>query len=117
MDRITEKLEVFRALLEAEQLRRLIAEGYNPEHHAHACKIKMGRKYANVDTGCRLHQFDDGERMLGTGKYMVDLATGEIYGIKGYGVIHRGHRYGTLDMLDAWDWSGYVAVRKQREAA
>lgn len=98
-----EKLETFRAHLEAEQRRGLIAQGYTPEHHRHDCRIKMGRKYANVDCG-------------DSGKYMIDLATGEIFGIKAYGVIHRGHRFGTLDTIAEFDWSGYLAVRKKEAA-
>ena len=45
--------------------------------------IKPGRKYTKIDVGC-------------SGKYMVENETGRIYGIKAYGVIHRGHFYGTL---------------------
>ena len=97
-----EKLEAFRAMLEAAQRAGLIAQGYNPAIHRHDCRIKMGRKYANVDVGT-------------SGKYMVDLATGEIFGIKGYGVIHRGHRYGTLDTLAEFDWSGHRAFRRPVE--
>ena len=100
---IEEKLEAFRAMLEAAQHARLIEQGYNPEHHRHDCRIKMGRKYANVDVG-------------DSGKYMVELDTGNIFGIKGYGVIHRGHSYGTLDTIDQYDWRGYVA-RKLTKAA
>ena len=62
--------------------------------------VKPGRTYTRVDVG-------------GSGKYMVVDATGEIFGIKAYGVIHRGHAYGTLDTIDAWDWSGYRAVPRQ----
>jgi hypothetical protein len=102
-----EKLEAFRALLQAERLRGIIEQGYNPEVHPHLCRVKVGRKYANIDT--------DGPHSW-SGRYMVDLATGEIFGIKGYGVIHRGHRFGTLDTLDAYDWSGYRAVPKQAAA-
>ncbi len=38
-------------------------------------------------------------------------------GIKAYGVIHRGHRYGTLDTIHEWDWSDYRAVRKPQTKA
>lgn len=96
-------LETFRAHLEAEQTRGLLAQGYNPAHHDKACKVKIGRKYANVDIG-------------GSGRYMVELATGNIYGIKAYGVIHRGHYYGTLDTIDAFDWSDYAATPKKAAA-
>jgi hypothetical protein len=57
--------------------------------------IKPGRKYTNIDVGQ-------------SGKYMVDDA-GAIFGIKAYGVIHKGHRFGTLETVAAWDWSGYRA--------
>lgn len=30
------------------------------------------------------------------GKFLVEKSTGDIYGIKGYGVIHRGYRYGNV---------------------
>ena len=93
---MNEKLEAFRATLEAAQIAGLKAQGFNPAHHRTNCRVKIGRKYANVDVG-------------DSGKYMVVLDTGEIYGIKAYGVIHRGHFYGTLDMINEWDWSGYVA--------
>ena len=66
--------------------------------------IKSGKKFTRVDVGS-------------SGKYMVDLETGEIYGIKAYGVVHRGHRYGTLDTIQEWDWSGYYATARKAVAA
>ena len=109
---MNDKLEAFRALVEAHTKARYLAEWerdgktYPIEVHDNAwpCKIKMGRKYANVDVGQ-------------SGKYMVVLDTGEIFGIKGYGVIHRGHYYGTLDTTHNFDWSGYTAYRIQPKAA
>jgi hypothetical protein len=59
--------------------------------------VKPGRKYVNVDVGS-------------SGKYMI-TPEGEIYGIKGYGVIHRGHFYGTLDTINQWNWSNYTAYK------
>jgi hypothetical protein len=98
---ISTKLETLRRTIEEQQRARLVADGMSSlllgSHYTGS--IKMGRKYANIDFG-------------GSGKYMVDLATGEIFGIKAYGVIHRGHRFGTLDTIEAWDWSNYRAVRK-----
>ena len=41
---------------------------------------------------------------------MIENSTGDIWGIKGYGVVHKGHHYGTLDTVDAYFWGGYVAV-------
>ena len=94
------KLEAFRAHLEDETIRGYREKGFTLAHHVgnYECKIRIGRKYANVDRGR-------------SGAYMVVLATGEIFGIKAYGVIHKGHQYGNLDTIGAWDWSGYRAVR------
>jgi hypothetical protein len=49
-----------------------------------ATTIKSGKKYSKVDVGS-------------SGRFMVVNETGEIFGIKAYGVINRGHRYGTLE--------------------
>ena len=106
---MNDKLETFRSTVEAQTRARFIAEF--DEHNAltihapaWACKVKMGRKYANVDVGS-------------SGKYMVELTTDRIYGVKAYGVIHRGHYYGTLDTIQEWNWSDYSAVRRQLKAA
>lgn len=61
--------------------------------------VKPGKKFTKVDIGS-------------SGRYIVDNTTGEIFGIKAYGVIHRGRRYGTLDTIHDWDWSDYYAQRK-----
>ena len=90
------KLEAFRAKVEADQLARHNAEGFtfNPPQ----VTVKPGRKYTKVDVGS-------------SGKYMV-TQDGEIFGIKAYGVIHRGHYYGTLDTIHQWNWGGYGPVQK-----
>ena len=59
--------------------------------------IKEGKKYTKVDV--LLPQQ--------SGKYMIDNETGEIYGIKAYGVVHKGHKYGTLDTIDQYYWGNY----------
>ena len=110
-----DKLEAFRALVESDTRARYAADwerdqkrGHNyplSVHESHMiARVKMGRKYANVDVGT-------------SGKYMVELATGAIFGIKAYGVIHRGHQYGTLDTINEWYWGDYSAHRKQPRAA
>ena len=63
---------------------------------SYTVKVKPGRKYTKVDVGS-------------SGKYMVVNETGEIYGIKGYGVIHKGHYYGTLETMNEWNWGGFHA--------
>jgi len=81
----------------------------HPELVDQTCEVtvKYGSKYACVDIGAK------GMR---SGKYMVVLPgwpdAGTIYGIKAYGVIHRGHQYGTLDTVDDWYWGGYTARKR-----
>ena len=104
-EEMTAKLETFRATLEAAQLAGLEAAGMRlGNEDNHICYVKVGRKYANIDVGGPVHR---------SAKYMVDLMTGEIFGVKGYGVIHRGHRFGTLDTIAAWNWSGYFATPRK----
>jgi len=55
--------------------------------------IKPGKKYVKVDVGS-------------SGKFMVDQDE-NIFGIKGYGVIHKGKRHGTLDTIDQYYWGSY----------
>ena len=45
-----------------------------------------------------------------SGKYLV-TKEGEIYGIKAYGVINKGHFYGTLDTIDNYHWGDYTAKK------
>ena len=92
------KLEKFRKLLENEQAHRRKID--YPSLSPDIVTIKWGIKYVNVNVG-------------GSGKYMVVKDTQEIFGIKAYGVIHRGHFYGTLDTVDQWDWSQYVGQQKR----
>lgn len=67
-------------------------------------KVKPGRVYTKIDVG-PAHNM--------SGKYMVEHATGIIFGIKGYGQVHRGHRYGTLKTIDDYEWGHYTARRKK----
>lgn len=93
-----EDIQPFASLLERDQLIRLAEHGYTYPGWQDNAKVKvtMGKKYARVDVGS-------------SGKYMVEVETGTIYGIKAYGVIHSGHAYGSLDTIHEWDWSGYTA--------
>jgi len=95
-----EKLERFRARVEAEQFQNLQRKAPKlaeicPDYYA--VTIKPGKKYTKVDVGT-------------SGKFMV-TQDGEIFGIKGYGVIHRGHRYGTLDTIDQYWWGEYGPIK------
>jgi len=93
------KVKEFAELLEKQQLERLHKDGITYEGHEEHAKttIKEGKKYTKVDLGR-------------SGKYMVD-SEGNIFGIKGYGVIHKGHHYGTLDTINDYYWGDYTAYK------
>lgn len=95
-----EKLQKFAELLEKEQLEDLARQKMLCPANIANCrvKIKPGRKYVKVNLNT-------------SGTYMIDKA-GNIYGIKAYGVIHKGHCYGTLDTIEDYYWGGYRAVKK-----
>lgn len=93
-------VQEFVEVLQVAQTQGLLDQGYNPELHNYVVKYHEGKKYTRVDVGT-------------SGKYMVVNATGEIFGIKAYGVIHKGHQYGTLDTISDWDWRGYAAHKRQ----
>jgi hypothetical protein len=95
------RIAAFAAVLEADTIRGLHERGVGCQANIDNSKtsVKYGGKYARVDIG-------------GSGRYMVELSTGNIYGIKAYGVIHRGHLYGTVDTVNRWDWSRYYATPK-----
>lgn len=97
----SDKLAAFAALLEVAQLQSLIDNRVDCECNRTNAKtsVKIGGKYARVDIGT-------------SGRYMVVLATGEIFGVKAYGVIHKGHYFGTLDTIAEWDWRNYRACRR-----
>jgi hypothetical protein len=100
MNDITAKLETFRQLVESQQLNRLRVCNLGCEANIRGASVivKPGKKYAKVDIG-------------GGGRYMVEVSTGNIFGIKGYGVIHRGHFYGTLDTINEYNWGGYYPAK------
>lgn len=97
------RVKAFAALVEREQRARYKTEYPNSpgdlEDSVCTVSVHFGPKYIRVDVGT-------------SGKYMVDRLTEEIFGIKAYGVIHRGHRYGTLDTVSEWNWSGYSAIKR-----
>ena len=90
-----DKIKKLAQLIEKQQTERYNKE--YPNSDPPKVTIKPGKKYIKVDVGS-------------SGKYMVD-ADCNIFGIKGYGVIHRGHKYGTLDTIDNYQWGYYTAVK------
>jgi hypothetical protein len=89
-------LLLFAATVERDQQKQLVADKLDcTANMANAVTyIRIGVKYDKVDVG-------------GSGKFMVERSTGKIFGIKGYGKIHRGHQYGTLDTIGDWYWGEY----------
>ena len=95
------KLQRLATLIQEQTRARILKDypGYPPAQleKDYTVKVILGRKFTKIDVGT-------------SGKYMVD-EIGNIYGIKAYGVIHRGHYYGTLDTVDQYYWGDYTAVR------
>lgn len=93
------KLSDFAALLQTHQLAQLIHDKVDCQANRDNQKtsVHVAKKYTRVDIG-------------GSGRYMVVNDTGEIFGIKAYGVIHRGHPFGTLDTIANFWWGTYRAI-------
>lgn len=102
---IQQKLQALADLIEKEKQEYFSRPGWTLGVHLQSCKVKIvpGKKYVKVDVG-------------GSGAYMVVAETGEIFGSKAYGVIHRGHYFGTLDTINDYYWGDYRAVRKRAAA-
>lgn len=100
MENVAEKIEEFAALVESHQLVQLERDGFvSPVHAAtHKVKVVPGRIYTKVDIGTG-------------GRYMVENATGNIFGVKGYGKVHRGHWYGTVETPETYWWGAYYPVK------
>lgn len=102
-------IEQFALLVGKEQMERYVEDWkeYDPTNKdhvgviAHSCKtnIKPGKIYTKVDVG-------------ESGKFMIEIKTGIIYGIKAYGKVHKGHVYGTLSTTDEWFWGHYHPSKK-----
>lgn len=96
MTNIAEKLETFRQRVETETIQRLHEQKLDCEGNLINARVtvKTGKKYVKVDIGS-------------SGRFMVEVETGNIFGIKAYGQIHRGHFYGTLDTINEYFWGNY----------
>lgn len=105
MNDFDNKLEAFRQLVEADQVAQYREQfgansaGSVNEKTATKTTSFPGRKYAKVDVGT-------------SGRFMVEVSTGNIFGIKGYGQVHKGHFYGTLDTISEWFWGEYYPFKK-----
>ena len=101
MDNLNQQLQQLADLITHEQQQELTRRELDCESNMKnaVSHVHYGKKYARVDVGT-------------SGKYMVEVETGRIYGIKAYGVIHRGHYYGTLDTINQYFWGRYTAIKK-----
>ncbi len=94
------KVQEFANLVQAHQKESFSITYPNTEiefwKSSYTVNVKPGRKYTKVDVGR-------------SGKYMVVNETGEIFGIKAYGVINKRHYYGTLETMNEWNWGGFHA--------
>lgn len=91
------KVQEFADKVDAQTAMRLVREGFGSQIESNRVKVTFGKKYARIDVG-------------DSGRYMVDRE-GNIFGVKSYGVVHRGHRYGNLDQLEQWNFGGYQGAR------
>jgi hypothetical protein len=94
------KILAFAALLEAHTIQRLKENGFTSQGVLDRAKTHVhdGKKYARVDNA-------------DSGRYMVEMATGNIFGIKAYGQVHKGHFYGTVDTMAEYFWGDYYPER------
>lgn len=94
------KLDAFAAKVKSDVDARLARDGCSWTVRV---RIVHGKRWTKVDQG------DHGSEFC-HGRFMVDR-DGTIHGIKGYGKVHMGHTYGTLDTIDAWDFGPYTPWR------
>ena len=87
------------AALILQQQRERIASHYSQwQADAEQVRVVPGPKYTKIDHGPEHNM---------SGYLMIENTTGDIYGIKGYGKVHKGHCYGTLTTADQWYWGEY----------
>jgi hypothetical protein len=94
-----DKMDKFRDLVEKDSME------YYKKRHMHVPSLSdlrviiiPGRKYWKVD-------------ISGSGRFMVEVDTEVIYGIKSYGQVHKGKRYGNLDSISEWYWGEYYPIK------
>lgn len=100
-DEYKAKIKAFIELVGDQTKARAFIEYPNSSKDPKFYKVQAveGKKYTKVDVGT-------------SGKFMIDIKTEMIFGIKGYGVIHKGKMYGNLDTINDWYWGNYVPVRR-----
>jgi hypothetical protein len=92
-------------LILAESREVLRRKGYLTQIEGECVEVHPGPKYTKIDRGPRWGPGRTEHNM--SGFLMVENKTGRIYGIKGYGRVHKGRYYGTLDTATDWFWGEY----------
>ncbi len=101
MSGFTRAVKCFAERVKQDGMAQRHADGVGCKANLDNCSTRIipGRKYTRVDQG---H----------SGRFMVENSTGIIYGIKGYGKVHKGHSYGTLGTICKFNWGPYYPVKK-----
>jgi hypothetical protein len=90
-------IEQLAELVLAQSREVLARKGYDSQVESEQVNIRTGPKYTKIDRGPH----------GSSGFLMIENATSDIWGIKGYGVVHKGHHYGTLATAGQWYWGEY----------
>ncbi len=98
----TQKVERFAQILQDQTRAELHRQKMDFVADTCITQIHYAKKYTRVDIG-PAHNM--------SGRYMIENETGNIFGIKAYGVIHRGHFYGTLDTIEDYFWGSYRGIK------
>jgi hypothetical protein len=100
MKTFQEKLNRFMEILERDQIEQLRKDKLDCEANIFRARVtsKPGNKYTRILVGT-------------SNNYMIVNETGQIFGTKAAGVIHRGHYYGTLDTVENYYWGRYYAIK------
>jgi len=94
-------IEQLAALVLSQTQDRLRGKYSDWQADAERVEIRRGRVYDKIDRG-PAHNM--------SGFLMVEVRTGHIYGIRGYGQVNKNRFYGTLDTADQWYWGEYSPV-------
>ena len=101
-------IEELAALILSQQ-RETIARKYSQwQADAEQVAVRPGKVYTKIDHGPEQNM---------SGFLMIENETGRIYGIKGYGKVHKGRCYGTLDTAGQWYWGEYGPRRIEASAS
>lgn len=78
-------------------------------------EAKEKKKYTNIDMGIYFPTEDwwiPQDVVATWGTLIIENETGDIYWIKAYWQIHRGHKYGNLDTIENYFWGNYYPIKK-----